>query len=374
MRDSRKHEKQARSLASCTASPRALTDAGGARRRARRLSTLVLIGAPACAQAALVLCAIQLPDRVLELAAAHVAICGLFGAAFLLMSRNGTPSTFVVLYLVSVAALGPAGVIGCAWLKLVSRIPVRSAESPGAWYESMLPQVRFDPARRLVERIAWRGPTSTGDSTVASFADVLELGTVEQKRAVVTRVADHFRPEFAETLRRALNDPEPAIRVQAATAAARVENGFLERSVQLEAARTARPEDSDLLRQIASHHESYARSGLLDADRAANERRSALALHRMLLETSGPDPDLIAAAARLHLELEEPAAAMGVLTPLLDLHPLPDAAVAPLAQALYLTGRFGSLRDLGEQLLARLGLGEDESVRDALRLWCRHHA
>jgi hypothetical protein len=374
MSDSRTRENRAPALASRKARLRALADAGGARPPGRRLSTLAMIGAVACAQAALVLCAIQLPDRVLELAAAHVAICVLSGAAFLLMSRNGTPSTFVVLYLVSVAALGPAGVIGCAWLKLVSLVPLRSAESDEAWYERMLPQVRFDPARRLFELVAWRGPTSSGDSTVASFVDVLELGTVEQKRAVVTRVADHFRPEFAETLRRALNDPEPAIRVQAATAAARVENQFLERSVELEAARTARPEDPELWRQIARHHESYARSGLLDIDRAANERRSALALYRMLLETSGPDPDLTADAARLHLELEEPAAAMGVLTPLLDCHPLPHAVVAPLAQALYLTGRFGLLRDFGDQLLAQLDSGEDESVRDALRLWCHHHA
>ena len=98
-------------------------------------------------------------------------------------------------------------------------------------------------------------------------------------------------------------------------------------------------------------------------------------LYRKLLESAGPDPEIAAAAARLHLELEEPAEAMDVLRSVLDERPIPRDLVAPIAEALYSTGRFGLLRDLSGQLLAAVGpSGRDEPVRDALQLWANPHA
>ena len=70
--------------------------------------------------------------------------------------------------------------------------------------------------RELSGRSAWR-----------SFRDILALGSFEDKQAALAILTRRFTPPLAPALRLALNDPDAAIRVQAATAAARIEDLFL---------------------------------------------------------------------------------------------------------------------------------------------------
>jgi tetratricopeptide (TPR) repeat protein len=165
---------------------------------------------------------------------------------------------------------------------------MRSTRPFQDWYASLFPQVAFAGAAGLYRDITYRRAGPTGRSTVAPFADVLALGSVEQKQAVVTLISDNFRPEFATALLAALNDPEPAIRVQAATASARVENMFLQQTIELEAARAQDPDNTSLVRQLADLHIAYAEMGLLDEARARAAYGVALEL---LQESLGQDPD-----------------------------------------------------------------------------------
>ena len=75
------------------------------------------------------------------------------------------------------------------------------------WYASLFPKMAASPTRALYERIALRGAGPAARSTVAPFADVIALGTVQEKQSVVTMVADEFRPAFAPALRSALTTP-----------------------------------------------------------------------------------------------------------------------------------------------------------------------
>jgi polysaccharide biosynthesis protein PelE len=304
----------------------------------------------------------------------HAFISLLAGCGGLVLLRRGTLSASMALYVLSVVVLGPIGVFGCALMGLVCWLSSRSATSFEEWYERLFPRVLSDRTQVLYELIEERGAKPSRESTVAPFCEVLDQGSVAQKQSVVALIADHFRPEFAQALQRALNDPEPVIRVQAATAAARIEHTFHQQAVVLQEDSAKKPDNLSIALRIALHHEAYARTGLLDAERAASERKVALDINMRLLQSSPQNAELTAAAARLLLELERPQEAIRLLAPWLRAKPIPHALVSPIADALYSLKRLRLLRRISTRLLANLTTSiADEPLRAALSLWTPTH-
>jgi tetratricopeptide (TPR) repeat protein len=226
------------------------------------------------------------------------------------------------------------------------------------------------PTRALYERLALRGGGPGTRSNVAPFSDVMALGTVQQKQAVITMIADEFQPSFAPALRSALNDAEPAIRVQAATASARIENHFLERSMALEEQRAAAPDDPDVLLALARHHDEYADTDLLDTSRAQGERRQALEYYDRVERFRPGDPGVAEALGRLLLRLGQPERAVGYLEPLAEGGEASPAALASYLEGLYRLRRLGRLRAAARRLGKRIAASDQpEEVREAARLW-----
>ena len=334
----------------------------------------LLVGGSAAAEIVLVLQEWSSGAGMTEMVLFHGIISVFVVAGSLPWLRRGDSSAGMALYVISLVALGPIGVIGCAMMGLVRWISSRSAISFEEWYERLFPRALADRAQALYELIEWRGAKPSRESTVAPFCDVLDQGSVTQKQSVVTLIADHFKPEFSPALQQALNDPEPAIRVQAATAVARIENHFLQQSVVLQEERAKDPGNSSIMRKIALHHESYARTGLLDSERAASERTIALDINMKLLRASPHDPELVATVARLLLELDRPALAMRLLMPWLRAKSIPHPLVAPMAEALYSLKRLSLLRRISTRLLGSLtASAEDEPIRASLGLWTPAH-
>jgi len=339
-----------------------------------RSQPAVLIGGSMAAEFLLVLHGLSSGASMTEAVLFHGIISVFVIAGSLHWLRRSESSPCLALYVASLVALGPIGAFGCALMALVRWISSRSPVSFEEWYERLFPRAVTDRAQALYELIEWRGAKPSRESTAAPFCDVLDQGSVAQKQSVVTLIADHFKPEFSPALQRALNDPEPAIRVQAATAAARIENHFLQQSVVLQEERAKDPGSPSVMRRIALHHESYARSGLLDTERAASERTIALEINMKLLKASPHDPELVATVARLLLELDRPELAMRLLMPWLRSQSIPHALVAPIAEALYSLRRLRLLRRLSARLLASLTpSAEDEPIRTALGLWTPAH-
>jgi polysaccharide biosynthesis protein PelE len=332
------------------------------------------VGVSLAAQVALGIYGWCFAGSMIELALFQAVISLLTAGGGLLLLRRHQYTASMALYVLSAAVLGPIGAFGCALMELVRCTSARSAVSFDEWYESLFPCTRANEAQALYETLEWRGAKPTKEGTVASFYDVLELGSFEQKQSVVTLIADHFRPDFAPALHRALNDPEPAIRVQAASAAARLENMYLQQSLVLQEDRAARPEDPAILRKMALHHEAYARTGLLDSERAAGERKKALDICLKLLQACPSDPEVIAAAARLYLNLDCPEKAIRLLKPWLNSKVIPQDLIGPIAEALYQLGRFSLLRRVSGRLLESLAANTaDEPLRVSLRCWSSGH-
>ena len=301
---------------------------------------------------------------------AHLAVCGALGGAAAVFRRYGGRDAGFLLLVVATAALGPMGAAGASFSAALRCVFARRSTPFERWYASLFPEMAASPTRTLYQRIALRGAGPAARSTVAPFGDVIALGTVQEKQSVVTMVADAFRPAFAPALRSALNDSEPAIRVQAATASARIENRFLERSMALEERRAATPGDADALLALARHHDEYADTGMLDTSRAQGERRQALE-HSLSAERLRPgDPQVTEAIGRLLLRLGEFERAAACLEREVE---RPDASAVALGcylECLYQLRDLQGLRDAARRHRDRIAASDlPDELREAVRLW-----
>jgi polysaccharide biosynthesis protein PelE len=301
---------------------------------------------------------------------AHLAVSGvLMGAAAMLYRCGGRDPAFLLL-VISTAAMGPFGALGAGLGAALRYLFALRATPFEGWYATLFPTLEISPTRALYERIALRGGGPDARSSVAPFSDVMALGTFQQKQAVITMIADEFRPSFAPALRSALNDAEPAIRVQAATASARIENRFLEQAITLEERRAATPDEPNLLLTLAQHHDAYANTGLLDTGRAQGERRQALDCFEHVARLRPDTPGVGKTIGRLLLRLGQPERALLHLESLaMGAAATPDV-LAWYMECLYRLGRSGLLRRVAHQYGARIAASDlPYEVREAIRLW-----
>ncbi|WP_416896495.1 MAG: tetratricopeptide repeat protein [Minwuia sp.] len=301
----------------------------------------------------------------------HLLACAAAFALAWYVRPGGSVSRFMMLMALSLFFMGPIGPPGVLFAMVLHAIFRRSATPFDEWYQSLFPEEVDEPSRKLYEMLTRGLADAASQENVTSFTDVLQYGSIEQKRAVISLLSRDFRPEFAPALQSALADPNPAVRVQAATAAANIEGDFLERAIELETAARRAPNDSTTQIKAARHFDDYAFSGILDGDRQAENRRKAETYYR----------------AALDLDPESAAASLGIGRLLVRLGRLQEAEdwfeagfdrglVGPAELTWYLEATY-RLGDLDRLRYAVAGFGDDiladprtsERLRDVIRLW-----
>ncbi len=269
-----------------------------------RLSMPMLVISASTAVVALAELAVAwlLHERQIGLLAAciaHLVLCLLVAAGAWFYRPGGRRRRASVLLAVTMPVLGPFAPVGVLMTGPLYVWFRRNSSPFEEWYLSLFPDKPHDPGRQLYEQIISGRTTGGRTESLASFSDILQLGAVEQKVAVISLMARHFKPEFAPALKMALTDKDATIRVQAATAAADIEDGFLSRGIELRRAVEAAPRDFGALMALARHHDDYAYSGLLDPDRAAEERKNALAAYSEATTIDPGDEEARIAVGRL---------------------------------------------------------------------------
>src|SRR5882762_530040 len=278
-------------------------------------------------------------DRIPVLVVIHVVLVGVSGAIAIWLYRRGEHSPIFLLFVVSVTALGPIGAGGSMIAALLHSFFVRRAIPFERWYASLFPRAEQDQVRALYEMIALRGAGPGARSTAAPFRDILALGTVKQKQSVINLITDYFTPAFALALRRALNDAEPAIRVQAASAAARIENQFLVRSMAIAEAR------------------------------ANATRQQALELYEVVLSRGVQDPSIVESSARLLIELGRADEAVIRLEAWIA-KPRSTALLARYVEGLFALRRYEQMRKVCICFIDELWTADlPDRVREAISLW-----
>lgn len=223
-----------------------------------------------------------LPGGWIGWGAGHVAVAATLAAWTWRRRRRRVDERFSGLLAIGTAFLGPSGPL-CVGLSAAAHAVFRRyATGFHDWYLSLFPESQSDPAQELYELIV-TGRERAGAAAVDSFTDVMTVGSPQQKQAVIALVSRHFRPSFTPALRLGLADSDPSVRVQAATATARVEHEFNERWLKLERAADSAPDSAAARHALARHLDDYAFCGLLDANREQELRRKALDYYRAAL-------------------------------------------------------------------------------------------
>lgn len=267
-------------------------------------------------------------------------------------------------------ATGAAGTLICALAEAYFRPRARGFME---WYDDLFPVEDEEAAELLLNRLRAGGDPASGAADLTSFTDAIAYGTIEQKQAIVALIARRFTPAFAPALRRALEDPIPAVRVQAAAAAASIEAKFAARGMALEREAAAKGRPQSVLRELGRLHADMAKSGLLETARSEAARDKALSYYRQALAAAPSDAGLLSACGELLLAKDDAAGATPFLTQALN-HSRGSAAVAALlTEALVRQNRFPELRAFAKAGHGRFtGTdGERERLDQALHLWAR---
>lgn len=196
------------------------------------------------------------------------------------------------------AFAGPFGAGGVLLTIVLVRVHGRSAESFDAWYSALFPD-QIDSPSELWQGILLSDTPDSGKVGVTPFSDILFFGSLAQKQELITLISKQFRPAFAPVLRLAIADSNNGIRVQAASAITKIEDGFLPRTLELSAAVVEKPTEASLVLKLARLHDEYVSAGLLDPERERESRRQALAAYADYLVLQPDDVDARVSAARL---------------------------------------------------------------------------
>ncbi|WP_448204813.1 tetratricopeptide repeat protein [Azospirillum sp. sgz302134] len=282
--------------------------------------------------------------------------------------RRGLDMRLAGLLLVTTPFLGALGP-GCTLLTTVLHAVFhRYASGFQEWYLSLFPESQMEPAQELYELIV-SGRESSHLAAAESFTDVMSVGSPQQKQAVIALVARHFRPAFTPALKAGLADSDPSVRVQAATATARVEHEFNERWLALDHAAQADPQDVNACLALARHLDDYAFCGLLDTNREQEIRDKARDGYRRCLELVPDDDEVRHDLGRLLLRCGQVEGAASTLEPLVE-RTADRRILFWYAESLFRLGRYGDLRALSVHRADLLG-GEElpDALKGVLALW-----
>jgi tetratricopeptide (TPR) repeat protein len=293
-------------------------------------------------------------------------------AGVVALARQETePRRARALWLLAMAhgALGPFGTAGTLLSVGLGRYYDRRATPVDEWRRTLFPDAEEDPDAKLWALVDLRN--TDRPSAIAPFVDVIEHGALAQKQAVVALIAKHFRPAFAPALRRALHDPQNAVRVQAATAVSLIEAQATSTALDLDRQRRESPDDPQVLLQLARHEDAYAFTGLLDPGRERESRGRAVDAYRAYVLLRPDDVSALHELGRLYVRLARYGEALECFEQVMEHE---DSATARLwiMECLFHLRRFGELRHRAREGAVRVS-GDPAALpietQQVLKLW-----
>jgi polysaccharide biosynthesis protein PelE len=247
----------------------------------------------------------------------------------------------------------------------------RTATPFDEWYRSLFPETPPPIAVQLYQAIVRRELPGRDSAPVVSYMDVMRHGSVDQRIAVIATLTRNFRPVFAPVLRAAIADGNAEVRVQAATAVAKLTDDFVRRVQALDAQHRKRPEDRAALRRLAEAYDDYAFLGILDGEHEQNNRVNALQLWLRYAELEPDDRDARLKVGRLLMRLGRHEVAATWLERAIAEGRASKQALLWYMESLYALGRTEELRAVARSVAGDLS-GDRKiaaSAISAAELW-----
>ena len=225
-------------------------------------------------------------------------------------------------------------------------------------------------ATRVFERVQQSRAELALGTVPTPFIDIMTVGSVQQKLAVIALISKQFEPMFSEPLQMGLRDSNNGVRVLAATAVAGIEKRFVEDTSERVEDVRQHPQDLEKLSTLGSHYDNYAFTGILDSAREKENRDKALEIYRRILDLHPQEVDMRMSVGRILIRqkrFEEARASLqdsilhGVSSPKM---------LVWLAECEYQLGNWTRVREILESNREQLSQ-EDFPTRilDAIKLW-----
>jgi hypothetical protein len=234
------------------------------------------VGAAAVIAESAAVLSLDMPNGLIIAAGLHVSTLALAGlTAWRAHRRHG--ERFSLFLVPLIAATGPFGAGIGLIAALVHLRCEPNAVTPAEWIDGLFERSQDSESVRLHERITFGLDDFESGTSVEPFRDILSGGSVLQKQMAIAKIARYFRPAFAPFLLHAARDSNAAVRVQAATALAKIERDFMARYIKLENDLRDLPDHDPAKLKLAELYDDYAHADLLDDNnrKALSARKSA---------------------------------------------------------------------------------------------------
>lgn len=236
----------------------------------------------------------------------HIGLVVLLALWVRWRQRHHSGVRIAILLTVSTAFLGAFGAVGTFISVFVYYLFQRTSRSFMEWYKDIFPDddnVGTALHELHLNLISGRENPEIAIS-VTSFNDVLKRGSVQDKLAAIQVISRNFQPHFAPALKLGIQDSDPMIRVQAASAIAALERKFSNNQQKLEKEHAKKSSFKSLI-ALAVHHDNYGNLGILDADRAIENRKKALEYYKEAYDQNPDDDEINFAIGRLYVKLNQ---------------------------------------------------------------------
>ncbi|MBF0294613.1 MAG: hypothetical protein HQL96_05445 [Magnetococcales bacterium] len=299
----------------------------------------------------------------------HMVIVFLVGLAGWVSRWSGCGQALFLLLAGATAVLGFIGILGTLLAFVLFLDYQRSAKPLDDWHEQLFPKENRQQSEELVERLQVATADTSGN--LSPFLDILAFGSQAQKLTMISMITRHFRPAFSRILLEAVNAPDNAIRVQAATAVSYLENRFVQESMALEQRLLDSGNDPKRALDVALHYDEYAFSGLLDPLRAKDTRDKALHYYRLFLAKFPDHADAVHPVARLLIKNGCHAEAAEFLHGLLAHGAANETLLVWYMETLYRLGRFDELNQVAHAHWKRFRNNASFPIRivETIALW-----
>lgn len=301
----------------------------------------------------------------------HVGLVFLLSLWVKWRQRHESGVRIALLLTVSTAFLGAFGAVGTFVSVFVYYLFQKTSRSFMEWYKDIFPD-DDDSETALHELhlnlISGRENPEIAAS-VTSFTDVLKRGSSKDKLAAIQVINRNFKPHFAPALKIALQDSDPMIRVQAASAIASLERTYTNSQQELEKEHEKKGTYKTLI-ALAVHHDAYGNLGVLDQDRAAENRKQALDYYMEAFQQKPDDEKVAFAIGRLLVKLERHQDAVDWYKKLLSQNKVTPEIVGWTIESLFKLKSYDELRSFLSQYDSVIEKEKlHESVQGFIDLW-----
>lgn len=240
------------------------------------------------------------------------------------------------------------------------------------WYQDLFPQNERKHSENIYERIIYGLDKIVERSSIEPFKDVLAFGTLQQKQMALAKITRHFRPNFAPALLQAIDDPSNAVRVQAATAIAKIEHSFMEKYLSLEKDVAHDPTNIKKMKSFGKLCDEYAHCGILDPDRKNQSWNKSIEMYTKVASLAPDDEETKLALGRLYLRNNRPQEAYEWLHKVVEKGGLATPNIVTwYMESLFLTHQYDKLHATAKAFYPQL---PDQAqtysrIRNIVELW-----